>query len=196
MQLAHGIPCTTGNACPLHRLHKCTPCIHLSKYRPGLPSSSGLSSLEASAGPSASIRIVISTPASGGLIRSCPTMQGAAITHKSVLETPNHDVIKAVAQHVAQAYRALTNPGGPGAGLVIVHGAGSFGHHQACLHGVSNGWGSGSVAGVAPAGLQQGFVVTRASVAKLNCIVVDALIAGEWKMLLPAMLQREALPFH
>lgn len=110
-----------------------------------------------------------------------PQCIGAAITHKCVFETPNHDVIGAVAQHVAQAYRALTKdqlPGCQGAGLVIVHGAGSFGHHQACLYGVSNGWASASTAGVGPAGQRQGFTETRASVAKLNCVVVDALIAG------------------
>ena len=45
---------------------------------------------------------------------------GAAITHKGSLESPNYDILRRVAQHLAEAYRI-------GGGLVIVHGAGSFG---------------------------------------------------------------------
>ena len=60
---------------------------------------------------------------------------GAAITYKGSFESPNHEVIRRVAQHLAEAYRI--NLDGKGcqhqdatrsrAGLIVVHGAGSFG---------------------------------------------------------------------
>ena len=52
-------------------------------------------------------------------------------------------------------------------------------HHQAVRYSVSGGWneGANTVSGVVQ-GKQEGFVATRASVTKLNCIVVDALISG------------------
>lgn len=50
---------------------------------------------------------------------------GAALTNKSVLETLQDDALAAVAGTVAMLHQQ-------GGGVVIVHGAGSFGHHQVC----------------------------------------------------------------
>ncbi|KAG1670201.1 hypothetical protein FOA52_014977 [Chlamydomonas sp. UWO 241] len=79
--------------------------------------------------------------------------------------------------------------------MVVVHGAGAFGHPQAVRHGVVGGWkassessissgvssssssSSGSARKEATAGPGRlGFAETRASVAKLNAIVVAALV--------------------
>jgi isopentenyl phosphate kinase len=93
---------------------------------------------------------------------------GAAITHKATLETPNSEVISSVARHLADAFRSS-------AGMVVVHGAGSFGHSQAAQHGVKGGWGRGPIDEWA----RKGFAETRASVCKLNALVVEALVRGE-----------------
>lgn len=105
---------------------------------------------------------------------------GAAITVKSGLEVPRSEVIQAAAQHVAETVKhlSLSTPGRP-AGCVLVHGAGSFGHPQAVQHGVVQGWRMHKACPEAAASVQQGFTVTRASVTKLNALVVNALIQGK-----------------
>jgi isopentenyl phosphate kinase len=40
-----------------------------------------------------------------GVVRRVIKLGGAAITVKERLETPRHDVLRAAAQHVAEAYR-------------------------------------------------------------------------------------------
>jgi len=50
---------------------------------------------------------------------------GAAITRKQTFETLNDDVLDLCASHIAQLHANRVR-------LVIVHGAGSFGHHQVC----------------------------------------------------------------
>ncbi|MEW5301103.1 MAG: hypothetical protein WDW36_003983 [Sanguina aurantia] len=53
--------------------------------------------------------------------------------------------------------------------MIIVHGAGSFGHHQAQLHGVSRG-------PLTDPRVRAGFAATRRSVTLLNQLVVSSLI--------------------
>ncbi len=55
---------------------------------------------------------------------------GAAITHKASFETLNEEVLRSVARSVAQAFKKESREGG----IIVVHGAGSFGHHQV-MHG-------------------------------------------------------------
>ena len=83
---------------------------------------------------------------------------GSAITTKTSFETVDAAALAEAAAAVAAGGRC-----------VIVHGAGSFGHFQAREHGVS--------AGAADERFSwRGFALTRASVCKLNGLVVDALL--------------------
>lgn len=75
---------------------------------------------------------------------------GAAITDKAHLETLNAEVLAATA---AQLARAAAEDGA--AGMVVVHGAGSFGHHQAHQAQVHRGGIQQSAA------VRQGFAETR-----------------------------------
>lgn len=88
---------------------------------------------------------------------------GAAITKKDEFETINEAVLAKV---VSQIKRLLTER--PGYKLVIVHGAGSFGHFQAKKCGVNGG-------SLDEDTVRKGFVDTRISVTKLNHSVVEAL---------------------
>ncbi|KAI3433647.1 hypothetical protein D9Q98_003456 [Chlorella vulgaris] len=91
---------------------------------------------------------------------------GAAITNKSQLETLDGTVLASCAQQLAQIY-ALR-----GACFIVVHGAGSFGHHQAKASGVAGG-------GIRTScHVRSGFAGVRASVTKLNSLVVSALLAA------------------
>lgn len=108
---------------------------------------------------------------------SCPVgpvavvikLGGAAITHKQQLETLNGEVLAVAARQLAELQAAI------GPRFVVVHGAGSFGHHNAAAAGVAHGRESGSIAGCAD--LLRGFAATRASVTKLSQAVVAALLA-------------------
>ncbi len=91
---------------------------------------------------------------------------GAAITHKQQLETLNQGVLAAAAAHLAALHAAI------GPRFVIVHGAGSFGHQAAAAAGVAGGGIRQSTA------VRQGFAATRASVTKLNQLVVATLLAA------------------
>lgn len=92
---------------------------------------------------------------------------GAAITNKSQLETLNTEVLASAARQLAELYKDLG-----GARFAVVHGAGSFGHQQAAAAGVAAGGIHTSAA------VRQGFATTRASVTRLNQIVVEALLGA------------------
>eukprot|EP00798_Chlamydomonas_sp_ICE-L_P018682 gene18682-25202_t len=63
---------------------------------------------------------------------------GAAITDKAVFETPRMDIIKTTARQVALASKAKPN-------MIVVHGAGSYGHLTASKYQVSKGWVGGDL---------------------------------------------------
>ena len=100
---------------------------------------------------------------------------GAAITEKDSLETMGargQAVLAAAARSIAETVRTQRN-------VVVVHGAGSFGHFQAKEHGVAGGGVLEGIAcedGDATARLRAGVAKTRNSVQKLNAAVVSALI--------------------
>jgi isopentenyl phosphate kinase len=90
---------------------------------------------------------------------------GAAITDKTQLETLNEEVLDSAAATIASLHiRGLS--------VVVVHGAGSFGHFQAAKVGL----GSGGTPGIPRADLLHGFAETRRSVTRLNGIVVATLL--------------------
>ncbi|KAL4420026.1 hypothetical protein ABPG77_001276 [Micractinium sp. CCAP 211/92] len=102
---------------------------------------------------------------------------GAAITHKHAFESLNQEVLQACARLLAALHRELScstarDEASAPARLVVVHGAGSFGHHTASQTGVAHG-------GIATSPtVRRGFADTRASVTRLNQLVVSALLAA------------------
>ena len=86
---------------------------------------------------------------------------GAAVTNKSELETLDEDTLSSVIRQIAAVHRSRR--------LVVVHGAGSFGHFQAKEFGVQGG-------SLEDPRVIRGFAETRASVTKLNTKIVDALV--------------------
>ena len=90
---------------------------------------------------------------------------GAAITIKDDFETLNQEILENVAVQVHQMHSK-------GLRLIIVHGAGSFGHFQAATYGIAHGGNPTA----APATTLQGFAQTRLSVTKLNHLVVSSLV--------------------
>ena len=84
---------------------------------------------------------------------------GAAITEKSKLETLNEHSLQQVAHLVLQIHLS-------GKTVVLVHGAGSFGHHAARQHSVHLGF---------PHSSRHGFSETRSSVTLLSNHVIKAL---------------------
>ncbi|KAH7618266.1 hypothetical protein Ndes2526B_g07192 [Nannochloris sp. 'desiccata'] len=90
---------------------------------------------------------------------------GAAITKKDQFETLNGAVLENVANQVRQMYA-------DGIRLIIVHGAGSFGHFQAAEHGIC----SGGFPTASHSATLKGFAKTRLSVTKLNHLVVSVLV--------------------
>ena len=86
---------------------------------------------------------------------------GAAVTNKSELETLDEDTLSSVIRQIAAVHRSRR--------LVVVHGAGSFGHFQAKEFGVQGG-------SLEDPRVVRGFAETRASVTKLNTKIVDALV--------------------
>lgn len=104
---------------------------------------------------------------------------GAALTNKQRLETLEHEVLAASARQLAALHAAI------GPRFVVVHGAGSFGHQVAAAAGVAAGGIHESSAvrqtgplSPSPSAVRQGFAATRASVTKLNQLVVAALLAA------------------
>lgn len=85
---------------------------------------------------------------------------GSALTHKAVRGSVNADALSAAAALLATLWRAHPQ-------LVVIHGAGSFGHHEAKGAGVHLG--RGGAAGVA---------VTHAAVCRLSGLLVDAALAA------------------
>lgn len=74
---------------------------------------------------------------------------GAAITQKHQLESLNEAILTTCAKHLKQVY-----DNNAGAGMLLVHGAGSFGHFQASKAGVDKG-------GIHDEAVRKGFVDTR-----------------------------------
>ena len=88
---------------------------------------------------------------------------GSLITDKRRAETPRHGVIARLAAEIVAAWRAR-----PGLRLVIGHGSGSFGHMAGRRYGTRQG--------VHTPEEWYGFAVTADAAARLNRIVVDALL--------------------
>lgn len=89
---------------------------------------------------------------------------GSALTSKAQFETLNADVLRRTAATIGKLARS---PSGPA--LLIIHGAGSFGHQHAKHYSV----GFGSSAHPQSA---HGCALTRSAVTRLNALVVQALI--------------------
>lgn len=68
-------------------------------------------------------------------VRAIVKLGGAAITDKAAYETLRPEVLAAATAHLQQLYTSLEG----GLGLVCVHGAGSFGHHDAAGAGLVGG---------------------------------------------------------
>lgn len=83
---------------------------------------------------------------------------GAALTFKDTFETLNPDILEATVAHIEHLVSQNQK-------IIIVHGAGSFGHFQAAQAGLAHGNGT-----------PLDFSKTRLSVTKLNHLVVTALI--------------------
>ncbi len=91
---------------------------------------------------------------------------GSLITDKRQAETPRLDVIARLAAEIAAARAQV-----PAMQLVIGHGSGSFGHVVGRRYGTR--------AGVKSAGDWYGFAATADAAARLNRIVVAALLAAD-----------------
>ena len=94
-----------------------------------------------------------------------------AITKKDKLETLDKGTIRKVVAHVSKIISAGSIK------LVIVHGAGSFGHFQAAQYGVNGG--SLHPEKEDREATLKGFALTRASVTKLNHHLVSELLKAE-----------------
>lgn len=102
---------------------------------------------------------------------------GSLITDKTGLEAVRPEVLARLAAEIAQARAAR-----PDLRLLLGHGGGSFGHVAAAKYGTRQG--------VATAVQWRGFAEVHAAMARLNRLVVEALLAAD----VPAMsLQLSAL---
>ncbi len=90
---------------------------------------------------------------------------GSLITDKRQPETPRADVIRRLAEEIAQAQRANKD-----LRLVVGHGSGSFGHVFGQRYGTRDG--------VRTAEGWYGFAATGDAAARLNRLVVEALLAA------------------
>jgi isopentenyl phosphate kinase len=90
---------------------------------------------------------------------------GSLLTDKREKEMPRQAVIKRLAQEIQRARVAQ-----PDLRIVLGHGSGSFGHLYASTHGTRSG--------VATAAQWMGFAQTADAAARLNRIVVAALLAA------------------
>lgn len=97
---------------------------------------------------------------------------GAAITKKDELETIDDEVLDACVRIIAKQ-REKGNPN-----IIVVHGAGSFGHFSAKKYGVADGGILEGTGAAASERLRKGVAETRASVGKLNSIVTSRLVAA------------------
>ncbi|KAK8736850.1 hypothetical protein OTU49_004679, partial [Cherax quadricarinatus] len=89
---------------------------------------------------------------------------GSAITEKTQLETFNETAISIAVKMVKMC-------ADKGLKLILVHGAGSFGHQQAKKYNVNGGW----VKNNSGSQVKLGFSLTRVSCLKLNAKVVEQL---------------------
>ncbi|KAG2438866.1 hypothetical protein HYH02_010664 [Chlamydomonas schloesseri] len=118
------------------------------------------------------------TPAPAG-VRRIIKLGGAAVTVKSQLETLRPEVLDSLVRTLSATAEPGAGAGGGtsasastgASGTVLVHGAGSFGHFPASEYGVVRG-------PISDPGVRRGFTLSRASVTKLNGLVVGALVAG------------------
>mmetsp|Transcript_10873 Transcript_10873/g.17708 ORF Transcript_10873/g.17708 Transcript_10873/m.17708 type:complete len:376 (-) Transcript_10873:148-1275(-) len=100
---------------------------------------------------------------------------GSAITNKSKFETLNEKSLNDTADQVKRLYKEKV-----WSNIVLVHGAGSFGHFHAAKYGLKKGDRSVGIEDAATGGggtgtaWQYGLALTRQSVLKLNKLVVDA----------------------
>ena len=92
---------------------------------------------------------------------------GSAITNKSVIETVKMPELYKASQLIKSCI-------GKGLKCIVVHGAGSFGHHQAKEYEVNKGWFHGENSEIRK--VKEGFSKTRLSVLKLNQIVTQSFI--------------------
>lgn len=90
---------------------------------------------------------------------------GSLITDKATPQTPRPEVLARLAAEIAEARRLR-----PELRLVLGHGSGSFGHAEARRHGTRNSVRSDDE--------WQGFALVSATAARLNRIVVDAMLAA------------------
>ena len=103
---------------------------------------------------------------------------GSLITDKRQPEQPRYEVLARLAQEIAAARQA-----NPALQLLIGHGSGSFGHLHAKKYGTR--------AGVQTPAAWQGFARTGDAAARLNRIVIAALLAADlpaWSIQPSAML--------
>jgi len=82
---------------------------------------------------------------------------GSVLTYKNELESPKHEAIERMASEIA----------GNSHGLIMIHGAGSFGHIHAKKFGLLDRINA------------YGLLATHTSVVKLNSLIVDALSRAE-----------------
>ena len=87
---------------------------------------------------------------------------GSAITKKHGYMRPDAAGIARLASAVARAWRAGVR------NVVLVHGAGSFGHAPVLRYGINNGVRSGKQ--------RLGYAITHSSVSRLSSLVADALL--------------------
>jgi isopentenyl phosphate kinase len=90
---------------------------------------------------------------------------GSTITHKSIQEAANLDVISRLAGELHAARAAQ-----PEQRIILGHGSGSFGHHYAARYGVHQG--------LADDADWTGFALTAHAARRLNQILVDALLVA------------------
>lgn len=97
---------------------------------------------------------------------------GAAITNKSIADTLSTGLDNLIEQ-VAQAYCDTIKPAG--GSLILIHGAGSFGHPPAKQYGVKGGWTSRPTEAQDEA--KMGMVLTRQRVLQLHYHIISRLHA-------------------
>lgn len=89
---------------------------------------------------------------------------GSACTNKNEFETFNEISVAATARQLRDLAQSEISP-------LLIHGAGSFGHFQAREYSVAQG-------GTLTARLLEGFARTRASVVRLNSLIVDRFVTA------------------
>ncbi|KAK3101839.1 hypothetical protein FSP39_006745 [Pinctada imbricata] len=92
---------------------------------------------------------------------------GSAVTVKEKFETLNKEGLTKACRLLNECVKARKR-------CIVVHGAGSFGHHQARKYNVNKGF--NNLSEVECEKVKEGFCLTRLSVTKLNHIIVEALV--------------------